>query len=159
MPFVVIPLGFIGNPIVSVGVLAVGVPLSLGADLAVLVRHHDVGFPRGLRDELKGYIGEPPHVGFAALADLHKLEVAANDLVIGCIAISKLDDLPVLADLERTYNLIGMEVTLPRLALHHLVRAIGKRPGVRLGNPIHHLDGGAYLAGLVESAAHIHGVF
>ena len=51
-----------------------------------------------------------------------------------------------------------MEVAFAGPGFHHLVRAIGKRPGVRLGNPIHHLDGGAHLAGLVERAAHIHRV-
>lgn len=105
---------------------------------------------------VSGYIGEPPHVGLVALANFYELEVAANDLVIGCIAIPELDDFSILADLERAHGLIRMEVSLAGLGFHHLVGAVGQSPGVRLGNTVHHLDGGAHLAGLVERATHIH---
>ena len=155
---VVVPQGFVLHVIVAVGVLRVGVPLGFRADLAVLIGHNDVGFSRGLAGELKGHVGKPVHIGFSALADLHKLEVAANDLVIGCISVTELDDLPVLADLERAHGLIGVEVALPRLGLHHLVGSIGQGPGVRLGDAVHHFEGGAYFAGGIKSAVHIHGV-
>ena len=98
-------------------------------------------------------------MGLATLTYFHELEVSTNDLVVGRVAVSELDDLPILPNLERAHGLVGVEVTLPRLALHHLVGAVGERAGIGLSNTVHHLNGGAYLTGLVESAAHIHGVF
>ena len=145
----VIPQSFIGDFVVTVSVLRMRIPARFRPHFAIFVRHHNVGFPGGLGGQFEGHICEAMHIGLAALTYFHELKVAANDLVIGCIAISKLDDLPILPNLERAHGLIGMEVTLPGLALHHLVRAIGERAGIGLSNTVHHLDGGTHLAGLV----------
>ena len=79
--------------------------------------------------------------------------------VIGSVAVTELDDLPILPNLERAHGLVGVEVALPRLCFHHLVRAIRQGTGIGLGNTVHYLDGGAYLTGLVERIVHIHRVY
>ena len=135
-----------------------GIPLCGSPHFAIFVGHNDVGFSRGLAGELKGHVGEPGHICLAALANLDKLEVASHHLVVGSVAIPELDDLPILPNLERAHGLVRVEVALPRLGFHHLVGAVGQSPGICLGDAVHHLDGGAYLAGLIESAVHIHSV-
>ena len=115
-----------------------------------------MGFPGGLGGQFEGHICEAMHIGLATLTYFHELEVSTNDLVVGRVAVSELDDLPILPNLERAHGLVGVEVTLPRLALHHLVGAVGERAGIGLSNTVHHLNGGAYLTGLVERATHIH---
>ena len=155
---VVIPLGLIGNPVVAVGVLAVGVPFCFGADLAVFVRHHDVGFPCGFRDELKGHIGETGHVALAALAHFHKLQVATDDLVIGSIAVPILYHLAILPDGKVSHGLVGMQVALTRLYLLHFIGAVRQRTVFGLGDSVFDLDGSAHFAGVIESAVDVHSV-
>ena len=46
-------------------------------------------------------------------------------MVVGRVPIPELDNLPILADLERAHGLVRVEVTLPRLGFHHLVGAVG----------------------------------
>ena len=117
-----------------------------------------MAFPSGLAGELKCHVGEPVHIGLAALANLHKLEVAANHLVVGGVPIPELDDLTVLPNLKGAHGLVRVEVALARLALHHLVGAVGQGAGVCLGDAIHHLDGGAHLTRGVESTVDVHRV-
>ena len=155
---VVIPQGFIGDFIVAVGILRVEIPLGGGSHLAVLVRHHNVAFTRGLAGEFKGHVGKPVHIGFSALAHLDKLQVATDDLVIGSVAVPELDDLPILPNLERAHGLVGVEVSLAGLAFHHLVGAIRQGPVLGLGDAVHHLDGSAHLTGGVESTVDVHSV-
>ena len=145
----VIPRSFVLYTIVAVGVLRVGVPLGFRADFTVFIGHHNVALTSGLAGELKGYIGEPPHVGFAALANLDKLQVASHYLVVGSIAVSELDNFAICSNLERPHGLVRVEVALPRLCFHHLVRAIRQGTGIGLSNTVHYLDGGTYLTGLV----------
>ena len=146
---VVIPQSFIGDFVVTVSVLRMRIPARFRPHFAILVSNENVAFPSGLAGKLEGDIGEAVHVGFSALADLHKLEVAANDLVIGCVAISVFHYLPIFPNLERAHGLVRVEVALPRLGFHHLVGAVGQSPGICLGDAVHHLDGGTHLAGLV----------
>ena len=91
------------------------IPAGFRADFTVFIGHNDVRFPSGLAGELKGHVGEPAHVGFAALANLHKLEITSHHLVVGGVPIPELDDLAVLSDLERAHGLIRVEVTPPGL--------------------------------------------
>ena len=121
----VIPSTFVLHTIVAVGVLGVGVPLGGSTHLAVFIGHHHVSFSRGLAGELEGHIGEPVHIGLAALTNLDKLQVATNYLVVGSIAVPVLDDLSILADLERPDDLVGVKVPFAGFALHHLVGSVG----------------------------------
>ena len=155
---VVIPSAFVLHTIVAVGVLGVGVPLSGGTHFTVFIGHHNMGFPSSFRRQFEGHIGEPLHIGFAALTDFDELQVSTDHLVVGGVAVPELNDLPILPDLEGANRLVRMEVPFSRLALHHLVGAVGQGAGVRLGDAVHHLDGSAHLAGFIQSAVHIHGV-
>ena len=154
----VIPCTFVLHTIVAVGVLGVGVPLGGSTHLAVFIGHHHVSFSRGLAGELEGHIGEPVHIGLAALTNLDKLQVATNYLVVGGVTVPVLHHLAILPDLEGSDDLVGVEIPFAGLALHHLVGTVGQGAGVCLGDAVHHLNGSAHLAGLVESAVHIHGV-
>ena len=154
----VIPQGFIGDFIIAVGVLGVGVPFRYGPDLTIFIGHHNVAFAGGLAGELEGHIGESPHVRPTALTNLNELQVSTDHLVVGSVAVPELDDLSILTDLEGADDLVGVEVPFSRLALHHLVGAVGQSANVRLGDAVHHLDGGAHLARFIQSAVHIHGV-
>ena len=98
-----------------------GVPLCFRADLTVFIGNNNVGFAGGFRNKFEGHIGEPAHVGLAALANFYELEVATDNLVIGSIAVSELDDLPILPNLERAHGLVGVEVALPRLCFQRIV--------------------------------------
>ena len=111
----VIPQGFIGNFIVSVGVLAVGVPIRYGPDLTIFIGHHDMGFPSGFRGQFESNIGEPLHIGFAALTNLDELQITSYHLVVGGVAVPELNDLPILPDLEGANRLVRMEVPFSRL--------------------------------------------
>ena len=154
----VIPRSFVLYTVIAVCILRVKIPAGFGTNFAILVSNESVAFPSGLAGEFEGHIGEPAHVGLVALANFHELEVAANDLVVGGISVTEFDDLPVLADLERAYGLVSMQVALTRLYLLHLIGAVRQRTVLGLGNAVLDLDGSAHLTGGVESTVDVHSI-
>ena len=110
--------------VVGVGALGVRVPGAGRVNLPVGVGDDDVGLPGGLGGDEERDARETVH---AALAHLHEVQVAADDLVVdGLLGRVQQRHRAVLADLEGARPLLVQEVAPRGLGLAHHVGAVGQ---------------------------------
>ena len=113
--------------VVGVGPLGVRVPGAGSVDLPVCVGDDDVGLARGLGGHQEGDPGEALHAG---AVHLHKVQVAADDLVVHrVLRRGEQRHRAVLADLEGAGPLLVEQVARRCLCLAHEVGAVGQAVG------------------------------